>query len=71
MSFFRSRIFVACVASTVTALVVGGVAWAVQSPIDGAGVIHACYAPSTGAISLNVKGACPTRGKTTPITWNG
>jgi hypothetical protein len=70
MRILRSRLLVACVASTVTALVVGGVAWAVQSPIDGSGVIHGCYAPATGAISLNVKGVCPLRGKTTPITWN-
>jgi len=52
--FFRSRIFVACVASTVTALVAGGVAWAVQSPVDSRGVVHACYNPTTGGMHLNV-----------------
>jgi len=49
MSFFRSRIFVACVASTVTALVVGGVGWA-AIPDTTTGTITACY-PTSGAKS--------------------
>lgn len=68
--FPRFSLVIVCVASTLTAFVVGGVAWAVQSPVDGGGVIHACYAPKTGAVSLDVKGACPIKGKSTPITWN-
>jgi len=70
MRVLGSRVFAACAASIATALVVGGTAWALQSPVDGSGVVHACYSASTGAISLNVKGSCPARGKTTPITWN-
>lgn len=46
MSFFRSRVFVACVASTVTAIVVGGVSWAVI-PDSANGTITACY-PTSG-----------------------
>jgi hypothetical protein len=65
-----SRLSVAVVASVVTAVVVGGVAWAVQSPVDGNGVIHACYNPTTGAVQLDVVGSCPKKGNTTPITWN-
>lgn len=65
------RVFLACaLTGMVTSLVVGGVAWALQSPVDGNGVIHACYNSSTGAMSLDTKGTCPARGKTTPITWN-
>lgn len=45
MSFFRSRIFAACVASTVTALVVGGIAWA-TIPASTTGTVAACYATS-------------------------
>jgi uncharacterized repeat protein (TIGR01451 family) len=66
----RSRLFTACVASTVTALVVGGVAWAVQSPVDGNGVVHACYNANSGDVQLNVTGNCPAKGRTKPITWN-
>jgi hypothetical protein len=66
----RSRLFIACIASTITAVVVGGIAWAVQSPVDSNGVIHACYNPSNGNMQLNVKGTCPTTGDKTPITWN-
>src|SRR5437868_9105376 len=55
----RSPLFIACVASTITAVVVGGIAWAVQSPVDSNGVIHACYNPSNGNLQLNVKGHLP------------
>jgi hypothetical protein len=67
---FRSRLFIAAAAATIAALVVGGIAWAVQSPIDGNGVVHACYNPVTGSVIMNITGACPKRGETTPITWN-
>jgi len=70
MRIFKSRLFAACAASVITALAVGGVAWAVQSPVDGAGVVHGCYNPSTGAFKLNVAGGCPAKGDTTPISWN-
>jgi hypothetical protein len=64
------RLFLACaLTAIVTSLVVGGVAWALQSPVDGSGAIHACYNPSTGAVKLNVTGACPVTGSNTPITW--
>jgi hypothetical protein len=70
MTVFRSRLFVACFASTLTAVVVGGAAWALQSPVDGSGVVHACYNPSNGNMHLDVKGSCPTTGQNTPITWS-
>jgi hypothetical protein len=63
-------LFASARTAIVTSLVVGGVAWALQSPVDGNGVIHACYNPTTGAMHLNVKGTCPTTGQKTPITWN-
>ena len=66
----RSRLSVAVVASTVTAALVGGIAYGVQSPIDGNGVIHGCYNANTGAMKLNVTGACPATGDKTPIAWN-
>jgi hypothetical protein len=70
MTILRSRLFVACIAVVATSLVVGGIAFALQSPVDGSGVVHACYNASTGAVILNVKGSCPSSGDTTPITWN-
>jgi len=70
LRFPRSRVAIAVAASVATALVVGGVAWAVQSPVDQNGVIHACYNPSNGEMHLDVKGSCPAKGQSTPITWN-
>jgi hypothetical protein len=70
VKILRSRLFIAVVASTITALVVGGIAYAVQSPVDGNGVVHACYNPANGAVQLDVVGSCPKKGNTTPITWN-
>ena len=67
---FRSRLLIACVAGGLTAIVSGGVAWALQSPVDGNGVIHACYNPTTGAVKLDTKGVCPATGTKTPISWN-
>src|SRR5437016_2093799 len=66
----QSRLFTACVASTATALIVGSVAWAAQSPVDGNGVLHACYNSKTGDMGLDLAGRCPTKGRTTPISWN-
>jgi hypothetical protein len=58
------------VAGALTAAVVAsGVASALQSPIDSDGVIHACYNPTTGNVRLDVKGVCPSKGATTPISW--
>jgi len=65
----QSRFAVAVVAATLTAGVVSGIAWGV-GPIGGNGTINACYNPNTGALKLNVKGSCPTKGDKTPITWN-
>ncbi len=70
MRLLRSRLVVVCVASTCTALVVGGIAWAVQSPVDSNLVVNACYNAKNGAIKLDVKGACPRSGTNTPISWN-
>jgi hypothetical protein len=66
----RSRLLVAVVSSVVTMLVVGGIAWAVQSPVDGSGVIHACYNPNTGVVKMQVQPTCPRTGATTPVSWN-
>ncbi len=67
---------VCVIASTAMA---GGLAYAItpsaQSPIDGNGAIHGCYSPKTGALILNVTGACPAKGdkdgKHSPphLTW--
>jgi len=71
MFLFRTRLRVALFASVTAAVLTSGIAWAVtSSPIDGSGVIHACFNPTSGALHLNVKGTCPTKGQTTPITWN-
>jgi len=85
MGFFRSRIFVAGMASTVTALVVGGVAWA-TIPNSTTGTITACY-PTSGAskgalrvIDAQAGAHClagegtitwPTRGFRWRGTWSG
>ncbi len=66
----RSRVFVALGAVIVTAVVVGGTAWALQSPVDGTGTIHGCYNPASGAVKLNVQTSCPATGDAMPITWN-
>lgn len=68
--FLKSRFLVAVVSCVLTATVVGGIAWAAQSPVDGDGVIHGCYNPSTGAFKLQTKVACPATGAKTPISWN-
>jgi hypothetical protein len=65
----QSRVFVAIVATVVTALTVGGVAWAAQSPVNG-NVIRGCYNPKNGDMRLNVAGRCPTSGRRVAITWN-
>ena len=66
----RSRLFLVVLACALTAMVVGGVAWALQSPVDGNGVVHACYNPKNGALHLDVDGACPKSGQNTAIAWN-
>ena len=66
----RSKTAAVVTTAIVTATVVGGIAYAASSPIDNAGVIHGCYNPSNGAISLKTGAACPLKGKTTPISWN-
>lgn len=66
--FGQSRLVTAAVASIVTATVVGGVAYAVQSPIDGNGVIHACYNAATGGIKLQTATLCGTG--LTALSWN-
>jgi hypothetical protein len=68
MRLLRSCLFVACAASGITALLVGGIAWATQSPVSG-GVVHACYNASNGNVVLNVNASCPGA-ESTPITWN-
>jgi hypothetical protein len=70
MRVLRSKLFAVSVASALTAIVSGGVAWALQSPVDGNGVVHACYNPTTGAVKLDIKGVCPATGTKNPIAWN-
>jgi hypothetical protein len=65
-----SRVGIALAGLVVGAVIASGVAWAVQSPVDGSGVIRGCYNPTTGAFGLDVKGVCPLKGKTTALTWN-
>ncbi len=67
---FRSKTAAVITTAIVTASVVGGIAYAASSPIDSGGVIHGCYNPTSGAISLKTGAACPLKGKTTPISWN-
>jgi hypothetical protein len=67
----RSRWFIAVIAALVSAVVVGGIAWAVstppQNPVDANGNIHACYNPKSGAMKLQTVSACSS--KQTPIAW--
>ena len=67
--FTHSRLALVVTAVLATALVTGGVAWAVISPVSG-GVIHGCYNPATGGLQLKVTTACPKTGNKTPINWN-
>lgn len=60
---FRSRVLPAVVASTITALTIGGITWATQSPVSN-GVVNACFNTHSGAIHLNVQGSC---GRSTPV----
>jgi hypothetical protein len=67
----KSAFVVICV--VVSAAVAGGIAYATyspQSPIDANGAIHGCYNGRSGALELNVTGACPTKGDKKAITWN-
>ena len=65
----RSRVALVVVTATVTAVVAGGISWALQDPVDGDGVVHACYNAQTGALRLMVTPTCP-KGERTPIEWN-
>lgn len=67
----RSRPAVAIASAVLTATIIGGVAWATQSPIDSnaSATVHACYNAKTGAMHLNVTGSCPKTGQSTPIAW--
>ena len=72
MRVFRSRILVACVASTVTALVVGSVAWA-TIPDSRTGVVVACY-PKTGATAgvlrvINYQTGARCRSSEAMVSW--
>jgi len=72
MRVFRSRIVVACVASTVTALVVGSVAWA-AIPDSRTGVVVACY-PKTGATAevlrvINYQTGARCRSSEAMVSW--
>ncbi len=64
---FRSRAVSIVTTAIVTAAVVGGVAYA-ASPIDPAGVIHACFSPKNGAVKLMTTASCASG--TSPIAWN-
>src|SRR5262249_22761959 len=70
--FLSSRIFVALAAVVVTALVVGGVAYAAkpppQNPLDANGNIHSCYNPKSGAVKLKTTAACAKNW--TEISWS-
>ena len=69
MKVFRSPLFAACVASIVTALVVGGIAWAqIPGPL---GVITGCYSNKTGALRVidTSKTTCVAKSET-QLEWN-
>src|SRR4051812_4864065 len=68
MKVFQSRLFAASVASAVTALLVGGIAWAAVPGRNG--VISGCYNNKTGALRVidASKGKCPSG--STRLTWN-
>jgi len=66
---FHSRVALVVVAVAITAVVVSGVSWALQSPIDGGGVIHGCYQPKTGSVRLMVNSTCP-KSEPMAIAWN-
>ena len=67
---FGSRAGLVVIGVVIGTMLAGGIAWAVQNPVDSAGVLHACYNPTTGAMHLNVTGKCPATGQKTPISWN-
>ena len=69
MRVFRSRLFSACVASIVTALVVGGIAYATIPGPNG--VISGCYSNKTGALRVidTSKTTCVAKTET-QLEWN-
>ena len=62
----RAPRLLAAVAAAGVCVTVGGVAYA--SIPDSGGVIHACYARTSGALRLSDTGACTS--KETSISWN-
>jgi len=68
MKVLQSRFFTACVASLVTAMVVGGIAWA-QIPATN-GVITGCYDNKTGALRVIDASKTKCAGGTTELQWN-
>lgn len=69
MRVFRSRLFSVCVATIVTAMVVGGLAWAqIPGPL---GVITGCYSNKTGALRVidTSKTTCVAKTET-QLEWN-
>jgi hypothetical protein len=61
---------VVIITAAVAMAVAGGVAFASSSPVDPNGTVHGCYSPSSGAFKLQTSAACPSKGLTTPITFN-
>ena len=53
-----SRWLVVFAAGTLTALVIGGVSWAAQTPVSG-GVVHGCYNAKSGAVKLQTGATLP------------
>lgn len=73
MRFWRSHFLIACAASTATALVVGGIAWAtIPNNLDGA--INACYKttrPDKGAVRIiDHQGGRACRAGEEMLTWS-
>ena len=65
----RSRLGLAGASILITALVSGGIAWAV-SPVSSGGTINGCYNPVTGGVQLKVTALCPATGNSDPLAWN-
>ena len=65
----RSWVITAAGVIALTGIAVGGVAWAVQSPVSS-GIVSVCYNSRSGAVRLNVTGSCTKGGDRTPITWS-
>ena len=69
MKIFRSRLFAACVASTATALIVGGIAYATIPAANG--VITGCYNKTSGALRvIDPSNTSCVAGTQTQLKWN-